>query len=114
MFRAAVALSLFLVGLAFVNIIALVFHGWLFTGFSVGPAQANAEQVATQHETDALQDAITALRKVTAGADEIVSDLHERMVAVENACGIEPPAIAPQLAVRLEEGDGREEGHSEV
>jgi hypothetical protein len=110
MYRALVALALFFVGLAFVNVIALVFHGWLFTGFSVGPAEANAEQVANQQQAGALQDAITALEKVTVGADEILSDLQERMVAVEEASGIEPPETPPApLAAQLEAGAVDEE-----
>lgn len=110
-FRAVVALGLFLVGLAFVNIIALIFHGWLFTGFSMGPAQADAEQVAKQDEAAALQDTINALAKVAAGADEVVSDLHERVAAVENACKIEPPETPPApLVALLEAHDEAEQG----
>jgi hypothetical protein len=107
-FRAAVALALFLVGLAFLNIIALIFHGWLFTGFSMGPAQADAEQVAKQNEAAALQDTVNALTKVTTGADEVVSDLHERVAAVESACDIAPPETPPTSLAALLEGEDDE------
>lgn len=111
MFRAVVALGLFLVGLLFLNVIALIFHGWLFTGFSIGPAQADAQQVAEQ-EASALQDTINALAKVASGADEVASDFDERLSAVETACSIDPPDTAPtSLAALLQEGDdGEEEG----
>lgn len=109
-YRALVALALFAVMMAVLNVIALVFHGWLFTGLTAGPAQANAEKVAAEEQAGALQGTITALGKVTAGADDVVSDLHERLAAVEAACDIDPPETPPaSLSALLGEEETDEE-----
>lgn len=108
-YRALVALTLFAIASAVLNVIALVFHGWLFTGLTAGPAQANAEKVAAEQQASALQGTIDALGKITAGADDIVSDLHERLAAVEAASGIEPPPTPPASLSALLTDDGEDE-----
>lgn len=111
-FRGVIALALYAIVMVVLNTIALVFHGWLFTGLTAGPAQANAEKVAAEEQASALQGTINALEKVTAGADDIVSELHERLAAVEAACEIEPPTTAPASLSALlaeDEGDGDEQ-----
>jgi hypothetical protein len=108
-YRALVALALFAIASAILNVIALVFHGWLFTGLTAGPAQANAEKVAAEQQARALQGTIDALGKISAGADDIVSDLHERLAAVEQAAEIEPPATPPASLSALLTDDGEDE-----
>ena len=93
--RLEVALALFALGFAMVNVIALAFHGWLFTGIGAGAAQGNAEKVAAEEEQNALAGTVSAVEKISEAADEVLADLHERLTAVERANDIEPPSAEP-------------------
>jgi hypothetical protein len=81
---------------AVLTLVALAFHGWLFTGLNAGPAGGQAQPVTDTEQTGALDELRGGVDELRTAVGEGVSSLASRMTAVEEQLDIDPDDDGPR------------------